>query len=157
MVFLYIRNASQVVLATLAIPFSVAHPEFERFVETEKGMMEKAQKLATLLFLPSPPTRASMIRDLTRYNVLGTAIEELQSLHNILETEFNPLELCERVSKSLETLMDNPENEHLAQYVEYVQDVTLVRLIRQISQVHFLLLLAYNGFYRKYLFIILSR
>jgi len=76
-----------------------------------------------------------MIRDLSRYGVLGNAIEELQALHDILETEFNPLELCERVHRSIGTITGNPENDYLEQYVEFVQDVALVRLVRQISQV----------------------
>lgn len=122
-------------MATLAIPFPVVHPEFERFVETEKGMMEKAQKLATLLFLPSPPTRASMIRDLSRYGVLGNATERLQDLHNYLETEFNPLELCENVKERIAGIVGDPENDYLKEYIEPLQDVALVRFIKQISQV----------------------
>ena len=119
----------------MAIPFPVTHPEFERFVETDKGMMEKAQKLATLLFLPQPPTRASLIRDLSRYNVLNNAIAPLQGLYDVLETEFNPLALCSEVNKIVQEVMSVEENEYLQQYVPPLQDVALVRLIKQISQV----------------------
>jgi len=130
------KNASQVVVATLAIPFPVVHPEFERFVETEKGMLEKSQKLATLLFLPSPPTRSSLIRDLNRHGVLEKSLLDLQTLHDILETEFNPLELCQSVDKHIKAIQGDVENQYLEQYIEPLQDVALARLIKQISQVY---------------------
>jgi len=132
---LFGRNASQVVLATLAIPFPVSHPEFERFVETDKGMLEKSQKLATLLFLPQPPTRASMIRDLTRYGALNNSIQPLQELYEVLETEFNPLGLCETVNVRLKKLLESEEVDYLEQYIPALQDVAIVRLIKQICQV----------------------
>lgn len=53
-----------VLLATLSIPLPSAHPEFDRFIETDKSPLEKAQRLAVLLTLQQPPTRASLIRDL---------------------------------------------------------------------------------------------
>ncbi|CAB0010643.1 unnamed protein product, partial [Nesidiocoris tenuis] len=58
------RMACCVLLATLSIPLPSAHPEFDRFIETDKSPLEKAQRLATLLTLQQPPTRASLIRDL---------------------------------------------------------------------------------------------
>lgn len=57
------RMASHVLIATLSIPLPSAHPEFYRFIETDKTPMEKAQKLALLLGLPQPPTRASLIKE----------------------------------------------------------------------------------------------
>lgn len=56
------KRASIVLIATLAIPLPSAHPEFDRFIETEKSALEKIDKLATLLSLPKPPTRISLIR-----------------------------------------------------------------------------------------------
>lgn len=58
------RMASRVLLATLAIPLPSAHPEFDRFIETDKSPLEKAQKLAVLLTLNQPPTRISLLKDL---------------------------------------------------------------------------------------------
>jgi len=51
-------------VATLAIPLPSAHPEFDRFIETDKSPLEKAQRLAILLGLMQPPTRASLLKDL---------------------------------------------------------------------------------------------
>lgn len=58
--------ACRVLLATLCIPLPSAHPEFDRFIETDKSPLEKAQRLAILLTLQQPPTRVSLIRDLVR-------------------------------------------------------------------------------------------
>ncbi|CAL8085723.1 unnamed protein product [Orchesella dallaii] len=131
------KNASQVVLATLAIPFPILHPEFERFVETDKGMVEKSQKLATLLFLPQPPTRASMIRDINRHGILSNSIKPLQDMYDILETQFSPLSLCADVDALLKTAADvEHPTDYLEQYIDPLREVTLVRLIKQISQVY---------------------
>lgn len=58
--------ACRVLIATLAIPLPSAHPEFDRFIETDKSPLEKAQRLAVLLGLYQPPTRVSLLKDLVR-------------------------------------------------------------------------------------------
>lgn len=64
----YFRMACRVLLATLSIPLPSAHPEFDRFIETDKSPLEKAQRLAVLLTLPQPPTRASLLKDIVSFN-----------------------------------------------------------------------------------------
>lgn len=61
------RMASHVLVATLSIPLPSAHPEFDRFIETDKSPLEKAQRLAVLLGLQQPPTRASLLKDMVRF------------------------------------------------------------------------------------------
>ena len=58
------RMASHVLVATLAIPLPSAHPEFDRFIETDKSPLEKAQRLAVLLGLQQPPTRISLLKEM---------------------------------------------------------------------------------------------
>lgn len=58
------RMASHVLVATLAIPLPSAHPEFDRFIETDKSPLEKAQRLAVLLGLTQTPTRASLLKEI---------------------------------------------------------------------------------------------
>jgi translation initiation factor 3 subunit A len=58
------RMASHVVVATLAIPLPSAHPEYDRFIETDKSPLEKAQRLAVLLGLTQPPSRASLLKEI---------------------------------------------------------------------------------------------
>lgn len=66
------RMASHVLVATLAIPLPSAHPEYDRFIETDKSPLEKAQRLAVLLGLSQPPTRVSLLK-------------EIVSLHRLLK------------------------------------------------------------------------
>ncbi|KAG5319713.1 EIF3A factor, partial [Pseudoatta argentina] len=129
------RMANRVLLATLSIPLPSAHPEFDRFIETDKSPLEKAQKLATLLGLSQPPTRVSLLKDIVRLNVVVLASPQLQELYSWLEVEFHPLELCSRVDSVIQTLQAD-ENSPLIQYIPALQDVTLVRLVHQISQVY---------------------
>lgn len=129
------RMTSHVLIATLAIPLPSAHPEFDRFIETDKSPLEKAQKLAVLLGLQQPPTRASLLKDVLRLNVLQLAAPQFQNLYKWLEVEFDPLNLCERVQGIIEEITVD-ENNPYAQYTQALQDVTLVRLVRQVSQVY---------------------
>ncbi|XP_063232986.1 eukaryotic translation initiation factor 3 subunit A [Bacillus rossius redtenbacheri] len=130
------RLACRVLLATLSIPLPSAHPEFDRFIETDKSPLEKAQRLAILLGLSQPPTRASLLRDIVRVNVVSLASPQLQDLYLWLEVEFDPLLLCKRVHGATRRLADEEGGAHLQQYVRALQDVTLVRLVRQLSQVY---------------------
>lgn len=129
------RMACRVLLATLSIPLPSAHPEFDRFIETDKTPLEKAQRLAVLLGLLQPPTRISLLKDLARVNVINLASPQLQELYNWLEVEFHPLLLCERVETVIESL-NADEGSPLQQYIPALQDVTLVRLVRQVAQVY---------------------
>ncbi|XP_039284036.1 eukaryotic translation initiation factor 3 subunit A [Nilaparvata lugens] len=129
------RMACKVLLATLSIPLPSAHPEFDRFIDTDKSPMEKAQRLAMLLTLNQPPTRASLLKDILRVNVVGLASPALQELYHCLEVELNPLTLCKRVHAVTTQLQQQPNStDH--QYVQPLHDVTLVRLVRQVSQVY---------------------
>ncbi|XP_018785649.1 PREDICTED: eukaryotic translation initiation factor 3 subunit A [Bactrocera latifrons] len=131
------RMASHVLIATVSIPLPSAHPEFDRFIEADKSPLEKAQKLAVLLGLQQPPTRASLIKEVVRLNVPQLASEEFRNLYNWLEVDFNPLNLCKRVQTVIDVIESAPpENNLLAPYIKSLKDVTIMRLIREISQVY---------------------
>ena len=51
-------------LAVLSVPLTPAHLEYDRFVETEKNVIEKTERLASLFRLPKAPTRESLIKEL---------------------------------------------------------------------------------------------
>ncbi|XP_053671650.1 eukaryotic translation initiation factor 3 subunit A [Anopheles nili] len=129
------RMTTHVLIATLAIPLPSAHPEFDRFIETDKSPMEKAQRLAFLLGLQQSPSRALLLKELIRLNVLQLAAPQFRNLYQLLEVEFNPLNLCEQVQKIVDDLEADP-NSLYGQYAQALKDVTLVRLVRQISQVY---------------------
>ncbi|XP_042213227.1 eukaryotic translation initiation factor 3 subunit A-like [Homarus americanus] len=129
------KRASIVLIATLAIPLPSAHPEFDRFIETEKSALEKIDKLATLLSLPKPPTRVSLIRDLMRFNVVTAVPQELQNLYRLMEVEFDPLHLCTRMQGNIEWIQEHPEL-GLTQYVTALQEMTITRLVKQVAQLY---------------------
>lgn len=129
------KMANKVLLATLSIPLPSARPEFDRFIETDKSPQEKAQKLAVLLGLSQPPSRASLIKDIVRLGVVSLAAPPLQDLYSWLEVEYHPLELCEKVNTVIQNLQQE-EFGPLSQYVPALQDLTLVRLLHQVSQAY---------------------
>jgi len=129
------RMASHVLIATLSIPLPSAHPEFDRFIETDKSPLEKAQKLAVLLGLTQPPTRVSLLKDVVRLNVTQLAAEQFTNLYTWLEIDFDPLNLCKRVQAVID-FIETDDNSLLKQYTQSLKDVTLMRLIRQVSQVY---------------------
>merc|ERR1719211_706547 len=84
------KMASRVLAACLCVPLPSQHPEFDRFIETDRSPAEKMSRLAVLLALPQPPTRSSLLKD----------------LYNWLEVEFHPLHLCQKVDASLKALAE---------------------------------------------------
>lgn len=127
--------ASHVLVATLSIPLPSAHPEYDRFIETDKSPLEKAQRLAVLLNLSQPPSRASLLREIIRTNVFQLAIPNFQDLYRWLEIDYSPLNLCSNVQNVI-NFIKQEQTQFFVQYVDALQDVTLVRLVRQISQVY---------------------
>ena len=86
---------------------SLQHPEFDRFIETDRSPAEKMARLAVLLSLNQPPTRychvvgqvsvcnivqphsrQSLLRDCQRFNVVSAASPQLQDLYNWLEVSW---------------------------------------------------------------------
>lgn len=129
------RMASHVLVATLAIPLPSAHPEYDRFIETDKSPLEKAQRLAVLLGLSQPPSRASLLKDIIRTNVFQLALPDFQNLYKWLEVDYNPLNLCANVQNVI-NFIKQEQSGFFLQYTDALQDVTLVRLVRQVSQVY---------------------
>jgi translation initiation factor 3 subunit A len=127
------RIASRVLLATLCVPIEPTPSDVDRFLEVDQNNRDKARRLAALLRMTSLPTRASLLRDVGRHSILQHTPPELQLLYTSLEVEFNPLQLCRKVSPVLDGLA---EDETLSQYVESTREVLLVRLIKEVSQVY---------------------
>jgi len=128
------RLASRVLCATLAIPIPPSRNQIDKVLEMDDSTAEKQRRLAVLLGLQNPPTRAQLVKDLTvKFNVISYVPPELVNLYRWLEVEFHPLQLTERVQSAMESLKDKEE---LAQYVPALQAITVTRLIKQVSQVY---------------------
>merc|ERR1719362_820945 len=151
------KLASRVLAAILAVPIPSNHPEFDKFIETDRTPQEKMARLAVLLSLQSPPTRQSLIKDAARFGVVSAATQPLQDLHHSLEVEFHPLQLCDRVEAVLKNIESSEEKSslqdnfskpvghvakedryalHLVQYLPALREITLVRMLQQVAQVY---------------------
>ena len=62
--FFSYSTASQVLLATLSIPIAPVPSEIDRFLEIDNTSRDKARRLAALLRIATPPTRASLLHDM---------------------------------------------------------------------------------------------
>lgn len=141
-------------LATLSVPIEPVPSEADRFLEVDDNSRDKARRLAALLRMDTPPTRATLMRDMVSvcYVTIGGVLHsnplfllslqlshevlpllgpELQQLYRYLEVDFDPLHLCSKVMPILESL---ETQEHLKQYVEFIREITLVRLIKQVRE-----------------------
>jgi len=130
------KMASRVLAACLAVPVPSQHPEFDKFIETDRTPQEKMARLAVLLSLQQPPTRISLLKDAVRFGVVQAATQPLQDMHRWLEVDFHPLKLCSRVQDTLKVIEESEEKTALAQYMQPLRDITLVRLLKQVSQVY---------------------
>uniref|UniRef100_A0A7N4NJX8 Eukaryotic translation initiation factor 3 subunit A n=1 Tax=Sarcophilus harrisii TaxID=9305 RepID=A0A7N4NJX8_SARHA len=131
------RMSTRVLLATLSIPITPERTDIARLLDMDGIIVEKQRRLATLLGLQAPPTRIVLINDMVRFNVLQYVVPEVKDLYNWLEVEFNPLKLCDRVTKVLNWVRDQAEKEpELQQYVPQLQNNTILRLLQQVAQIY---------------------
>uniref|UniRef100_A0A8C5QF86 Eukaryotic translation initiation factor 3 subunit A n=1 Tax=Leptobrachium leishanense TaxID=445787 RepID=A0A8C5QF86_9ANUR len=131
------RMSTRVLLATLAIPITPERTDIARLLDMDGIIMEKQRRLATLLGLQSPPTRAALINDMVRFNVLQHVVLEVKDLYNLLEVDFHPLKLCGKVTKVLDWVKEQGEKElELQQYVLQLQNNTVLRLLQQVAQIY---------------------
>ncbi|KAK4058107.1 eukaryotic translation initiation factor 3 subunit A [Microbotryomycetes sp. JL221] len=128
------KLSSRVLLSALAVPIgSGVLGESKRIEGEESDSRSKLGKLASLIGLAAPPTRAGLINDALNRHVLKRVSPELRSLYNILEVDFHPLSITSKIEPILASLEANPET---ARYVEPLKDVVLARLFQQLAQVY---------------------
>lgn len=128
------KLSSRVLLSALAVPLgSGVLGESKRAEGEESDNRSKLGKLASLIGLAAPPTRAGLINDALNRHVLKRVSPELRSLYNILEVDFHPLSITSKIEPILASLEANPET---ARYVEPLKDVVLARLFQQLAQVY---------------------
>ncbi|XP_032550811.1 eukaryotic translation initiation factor 3 subunit A isoform X1 [Chiroxiphia lanceolata] len=131
------RMSTRVLLATLSIPITPERTDIARLLDMDGIIVEKQRRLATLLGLQAPPTRASLINDMVRFNVVQYVVPEVKELYNWLEVDFHPLKLSARVSKVLNWVKDQAEKEpELQLYVPHLQNNTILRLLQQVAQIY---------------------
>lgn len=130
------KAAALVLLSALAVPVGTPYGSVRRDgvqVEDSEAAKAKIQRLAALLGLPAPPSRAGLLRDALRRDILSRVTPELRTLYNILEVDFHPLLITSKIDPLLADLAGDPET---ARYIEPIKTVVLARLFQQLGQVY---------------------
>lgn len=64
-----------------------------------------------------------------KHGITGYVYPELKNLYNILEVDFHPLKLYEKIKPSMEFIMANDD---LMQYVPALEDIIVTRVLKQV-------------------------
>lgn len=127
------KAASFVLLSALSIPVISTQRSRGALVDVDQARNNKNSRLTNLLGMPSAPTRASLSKDAISKGLLKRARPEIRDLYNILEVDFHPLSICQKISPILTQIGADAE---MQKYVLPLQQVILTRLFQQLSQVY---------------------
>uniref|UniRef100_A0A0R3S108 Eukaryotic translation initiation factor 3 subunit A n=1 Tax=Elaeophora elaphi TaxID=1147741 RepID=A0A0R3S108_9BILA len=129
-------QATRVLLATLAIPDGADNPsDLTRHLDIEEQHIANMRLLSNLLRLPVAPTRAGILKEITRLNLPDVAVESARTLHRLLECNFTPLRLASEIQAELTKVTELNKAEY-NQYVEALKGVTATKIIKQISVIY---------------------
>ena len=127
------RAATFVILSALSIPVISTSRSRGAMVDFDEARKTKNSRLTHLLGLSQAPTRAGLFRDALAKSLLRRADPKIRDLYNILEVDFHPLSICEKISPILAEI---GAQEDMSKYILPLQQVILTRLFQQLSQVY---------------------
>lgn len=127
------KAASFVLLSALAIPVISTSRSRGALVDIDEAKKNKNSRLTHLLGMAQAPTRAVLFKDAMSKGLLKRARPEIRELYQILEVEFHPLSICQKISPILSKIGADAEME---KYILPLQQVILTRLFQQLSQVY---------------------
>lgn len=127
------KAASFVLLSALAIPVISTSRSRGALVDIDEAKKNKNSRLTHLLGMAQAPTRAVLFKDAMSKGLLKRARPEIRDLYNILEVDFHPLSICQKISPILAQIGADADME---KYVLPLQQVILTRLFQQLSQVY---------------------
>jgi translation initiation factor 3 subunit A len=127
------KAASFVLLSALAIPVISTSRSRGALVDIDEAKKNKNSRLTHLLGMAQAPTRAVLFKDAMSKGLLKRARPEIRDLYQILEVDFHPLSICQKISPILAKIGADAEME---KYVLPLQQVILTRLFQQLSQVY---------------------
>ncbi|KAI1164068.1 hypothetical protein F5B18DRAFT_284673 [Nemania serpens] len=127
------KAASFVLLSALSIPVISTTRSRGAMVDFDEARKNKNSRLTHLLGMSAAPTRAVLFRDALSKSLLKRARPEIRDLYNILEVDFHPLSICQKISPILTKIGTDSEME---KYILPLQQVILTRLFQQLSQVY---------------------
>lgn len=134
------KAASFVLLSALSIPVISTTRSRGAMVDFDEARKNKNSRLTHLLGMNSAPTRAVLFQDIRAKQLIRRVRPEIRDLYNILEVDFHPLSICEKISPILAQIGADPD---MQKYVLPLQQVILTRLFQQLSQVYETVDLAY--------------
>lgn len=127
------RAASFVLLSALSIPVISTSRSRGALIDVDEARKNKNTRLTNLLGMSQAPTRAVLFKDAMSKGLLKRARPEIRELYQILEVDFHPLSICDKISPILAQIGADLEME---KYVQPLQQVILTRLFQQLSQVY---------------------
>ncbi|KAF4587802.1 Eukaryotic translation initiation factor 3 subunit A [Ophiocordyceps camponoti-floridani] len=127
------KAASFVLLSALAIPVISTTRSRGAMVDFDEAKKNKNSRLTHLLGMNQAPTRARLFRDALSKSLLQRVRPEIRDLYNMLEVDFHPLSICQKISPILTKIGADAEMER---YIVPLQQVILTRLFQQLSQVY---------------------
>ena len=127
------RAASFVLLSALSIPVISTTRSRGAMVDMDEAKKNKNSRLTHLLGMAQAPSRSALFRDALAKSLHKRATPEIRDLYNILEVDFHPLSICQKISPILTKI---GEDEEMAKYIQPLQQVILTRLFQQLSQVY---------------------
>lgn len=127
------KAASFVLLSALSIPVISTSRSRGAMVDFDEARKNKNSRLTHLLGMSQAPTRAGLFRDALSKSLLRRARSEIRDLYNILEVDFHPLSICQKISPILSQI---GADEDMQKYILPLQQVILTRLFQQLSQVY---------------------
>eukprot|EP00798_Chlamydomonas_sp_ICE-L_P024015 gene24015-9590_t len=143
--------ASSVLLSTLSIlPFERADHLDDIQVEQEK---ERILRMATILGFAVDSkkdfrhvlSRGALLSSINGLNILSLVPPEVKAIHELLTSDFSPLELCSRLSPLFDKLSElsvpmsaaSPvEKVDLTLYIGSLKQVAILRLMKQLGDVY---------------------
>ncbi|KAL3155895.1 hypothetical protein ABBQ32_012895 [Trebouxia sp. C0010 RCD-2024] len=146
------QMATSVLLAALSIlPYE--HRDKDRTEADSELEKERSVRMATILGFSvdtkrnarSILSRTALVSDLSSKGVVNLVSNEVRQIYSLLEADFTPLELCQRLAPLLEKLetVSEPmsgaspvEEITLKQYSKSLQRVAVLRLLQQLSHVY---------------------
>ncbi|CAD6500842.1 BgTH12-06547 [Blumeria graminis f. sp. triticale] len=127
------KAASFVLLSALAIPVISTSRSRGALIDVDEVKKTKNSRLTHLLGMSQAPTRAVLFRDAMSKGLLKRVRPEIRELYQILEVEFHPLFICQKISPILVKIGADSE---MKKYIVPLQQVILTRLFQQLSQVY---------------------
>lgn len=124
------RIASLLMLSILAIPTGSNQSRLAAEADEQK---HRNSRLTGLLNLSKTPTRESLLKSALSKNVLAHVRPEIKDLYKILEVEFHPLSIKNRLGPVIEKIGADTSYKP---YVKSLYQVILTRLFQQLSQVY---------------------